>query len=113
MIGHSKRLEFRYIKEKIWSQIKGRESKLLSKARKAVLIQAMVQAIPLYIMNFFKLPKNLLHDINRGITGYWLGDDNVKRKIHWKRWESLCVSKLDRGLGFKDFESFNLAMLAK
>ena len=25
----------------------------------------------------------------------------------------MCVSKLDEGLGFKDFESFNLAMLAK
>ncbi|OMO57673.1 reverse transcriptase [Corchorus capsularis] len=28
-------------------------------------------------------------------------------------WDSLCVSKADGGLGFKDFETFNLALLAK
>ena len=113
MIGRSKQMEFRYIQERIWARIKGWGRRLLSKAGKAVLIQAIVQAIPLYVMNCFKLPKNLIHDIHRVVAGYWWGDENGKRKIHWKRWEGVCVSKLDGGLGFKDFESFNLAMLAK
>ena len=37
----------------------------------------------------------------------------IKKIIHWRKWENLCVSKLDGSLGFKDFESFNLALLAK
>lgn len=32
-------------------------------------------------------------------------------EIHWKSWESVCTSKLDRGLEFCDFEAFNLALL--
>ena len=64
-------------------------------------------------MNCFKLPKNLLHDIDRIIVGYWWGDDVDKKRIHWRKWENLCVSKMHGGLGFKDFESFNLALLAK
>lgn len=32
--------------------------------------------------------------------------------IHWHHWDALCMAKFDRGLGFKDFESFNLALLA-
>lgn len=43
------------------------------------------------------------------IARFWWGGDIDKRKIHWKNWESLCVSKLDGGLGF---EAFDLALLA-
>ena len=47
------------------------------------------------------------------VAGYWWGDTSIKRKIHWKKWEDVCCSKMDGGLGFKELESFNLAMLAK
>ena len=86
MIGRSKCLEFRYIKERIWAIIKGWGKRLLSKAGKAVLIQAVAQAISLYVMNCFKLLRNLLDDINRVIAGYWWGDEDGRRRIHWRRW---------------------------
>ena len=73
----------------------------------------MAQAIPLYVMSCFKLPKGFCHEINMLMATYWWGDSDSKRRIHWKNWDSLCCSKLDGGLGFKDFESFNLALLAK
>ena len=70
-------------------------------------------AIPLFVMSCFKLPKSLCHDLNMLMAGYWWGDRDSKRRMHWKNWDSLCCSKLDGGLGFKDIESFNLALLAK
>ncbi|KAF5458627.1 hypothetical protein F2P56_022644, partial [Juglans regia] len=33
--------------------------------------------------------------------------------IQWKKWESLGLQKGKGGLGFRDLESFNLALLAK
>lgn len=33
--------------------------------------------------------------------------------MHWKSWESLCKPKTCGGLGFKDLEAYNLALLGK
>ena len=77
------------------------------------MIQAAGQALPLYAMSCFKLPKGFLHELNMLLAGFWWGDVGTKRKIHWKNWEFLCQSELDGGLGFKDMECFNMALLAK
>ncbi|OMO64624.1 reverse transcriptase [Corchorus capsularis] len=41
------------------------------------------------------------------------GENHDWKKIHWHSWTDLCVSRMDGGLGFRDFEAFNLSLLAK
>ncbi|OMO53282.1 Endonuclease/exonuclease/phosphatase [Corchorus capsularis] len=113
MIGRSKRVELEAIKDRLWKRIKGWNSKILSIAGRAVLIQVVAQAIPTYLMSCFKFPKTFLMELNQMIARIWWGGSDSRRKIHWKSWEDLCVFKLDGGLGFRDFETFNLALLAK
>ena len=113
MFGRSKAREFKCIKEKLVVRINGWNKRLLSQAGRGVLIQAIGLTVPLYAMSYFLLPRGFIHEINMILAGYWWGDCGSKKKVHWKAWDSLCCSKLDGGLGFKDFESFNLALLAK
>ncbi|OMO90460.1 putative ribonuclease H protein [Corchorus capsularis] len=113
MIGRSKRVELQLIKYRLWKRLQSWSGRLLSIAGKSVLIQSVAQAIPTYLMSCFRFPKTFVHDLNKLIAKFWWGSTDSKRRIRWKSWDSSCTSKLDGGLGFRDFESFNLALLAK
>jgi hypothetical protein len=64
-------------------------------------------------MMVFKIPKNICKGISDTISQFWWGDDDDKKRIHWKAWWKLCIPKKNGGMGFRDLESFNLALLAK
>uniref|UniRef100_A0A7N2L2S7 Uncharacterized protein n=1 Tax=Quercus lobata TaxID=97700 RepID=A0A7N2L2S7_QUELO len=64
-------------------------------------------------MGCFKLPKSLCKDIGSLIRKFWWGYKGEARKIHWVAWNKLCLPKSQGGLGFRDIENFNLALLGK
>ncbi|OMO52435.1 reverse transcriptase [Corchorus capsularis] len=113
MIGKNRKRELQFIKERLAKRVSLWQNKLFSIAGKAVMIQSVGQSILVYPMSVFCFPKGFIHELNMILAKFWWGDSVEKRKIHWKAWEELCVSKLDGRLGFRDFEAFNLALLAK
>ena len=54
-VGRAKKQSFNYIRERIWHKMQGWKEKLLSQAGREVLIKAVVQAMPTFTMNCFKL----------------------------------------------------------
>uniref|UniRef100_A0A5B7BWS0 Reverse transcriptase zinc-binding domain-containing protein n=1 Tax=Davidia involucrata TaxID=16924 RepID=A0A5B7BWS0_DAVIN len=87
--------------------------KLLSTAGREVLIKAVAQAIPTYMMSCFKIPIAICDAINKMVSNFWWGQRDAERQLHWLSWENLCKSKDEGGVGFWDMEAFNLALLAK
>ncbi|XP_021721016.1 uncharacterized protein LOC110688556 [Chenopodium quinoa] len=57
IIGRSKKVIFALLKERIWRKLQGWKEKLLSKPGKEVMIKAVAQAIPTYMMSIFKIPE--------------------------------------------------------
>ena len=113
MVGRKKKASLNFIKDRVWGKLQGWKEKLLSQAGKEVLLKAVVQAIPTFAMSCFRLPIGLCQDIEMLIWKFWWGQRGDRRKIHWAKWEVLCQSKSEGGLGFKDLCKFNKAMLAK
>jgi len=112
-VGRQKKACLNQVEEWIWVKMQGWKKKLLSQAGKEVMIKAVVQSIPTYSMSVFRLPIGLLKDIEAVIRKFYWGCLENSRKIHWVKWETLCSSKLVRGMGFRDLRLFNNAMFGK
>ncbi|XP_024172054.1 uncharacterized protein LOC112178075 [Rosa chinensis] len=101
-VGKSKIARFKYLKEKVSKKLIQWKSKILSSAGKEILIKAVTQVMPSYAMNCYLLPKSLCDDIHRLCASFFWGDREGKRKIHWRSWEKLCLTKHEGGMGFKN-----------
>jgi hypothetical protein len=112
-VGRSKSGVFKYLKDRIWKKIQGWLEQILASGGKEVLIKSVAQAIPVFSMSCFKLPRGLCSAINSMLQSFWWGCKDGKRKTCWVSWETMCSPKFAGGLGFRDIELFNLAMLAR
>ena len=91
----------------------GRKEKLLSKARKEILIKVVAQAIPTYSLSCFKIPDTLCDELTSMIRNFRWGEKDDERKLAWLNWEKLRMPKSRGSMGFKQLKPFNLALLAK
>ncbi|CAJ2657203.1 unnamed protein product [Trifolium pratense] len=112
-IGRSKNQVFNFLQEKIWKKLKGWKERNLSFAGRGILIKAVAQAIPNYIMSSFLIPKEVCAQMEKMICNFWRGSTTDSRKIHWINWQKICRQKKTGGLGFRELRAFNEALLAK
>ncbi|KAA3476720.1 reverse transcriptase [Gossypium australe] len=64
-------------------------------------------------MSCFLLPKTLCTELENVMNAFWWNKNNEKRGMHWCDWKSLCTLKKEGGMGFRDLNCFNIALLAK
>ncbi|XP_057770939.1 uncharacterized protein LOC130990727 [Salvia miltiorrhiza] len=109
----NKRLQFGYLLDRVEKKLAGWSQRDFSAGGKEVLIKAVVQAVPTYAMQCFRIPDAICDGIHRLCAGFWWGDKEDKRRMHWARWERLCRPKDKGGMEFRNLKNFNKALLAK
>uniref|UniRef100_A0A803P3N7 RNase H type-1 domain-containing protein n=1 Tax=Cannabis sativa TaxID=3483 RepID=A0A803P3N7_CANSA len=58
---------------------------------KEVLLKAVIQAIPSYVMSCYKLPTSICQKIEKLMAQFWWGSFGKNSKTHWKSWDLLKI----------------------
>lgn len=88
-----KRIQFGYIRDRVQRKLAGWKNRSFSAGGKEVLIKSVIQAVPTFAMSCFRLPESIGADINRLCAGFWWGDEEDHKKMHWAKWVDLCRPK--------------------
>lgn len=77
------------------------------------MINSVLASLPQYYFSFFKVPKTVIKEMVRIQQNFlWGGSEDVK-KMAWVRWSKICLPKEMGGLGVRNMEIFNTALLGK
>lgn len=77
-----------------------------------MLINSVLSSPPLYFFSFFKAHKKVKELVR--LQGQLLWDGDMEnRKIAWVKWSKGSLPKDKGGLGIKNLEAFNIALLSK
>nr|GEV15128.1 hypothetical protein [Tanacetum cinerariifolium] len=97
--------------DKVRSRISNWKNKFLSCAGRLQLIASILESIQVNWCTVFLLPKTVIKEINSLLMGFLWCNGKLSRgkaKIAWKK---ICKPKSHGGLGLKDLEIWNKALL--
>lgn len=84
------------------------ENKFVSLGGRIVLLNAVLNSIPIFYLTFMKMSLKVWRRIVRIQREFSLGG-----KIKWVRWSLVCKPKEEGSLGVRDVRAVNLSLLAK
>jgi len=77
------------------------------------IINYVLTTLPIYLLSFYRIPKKVVQKIVSIQRNFLWGGDNDISKIPWVKWDTVCLPKVRGGLGIKDLNKFNEALLGK
>jgi len=102
-IGHTKKRKVHFVDliKKIQNKLHVWKGKVLSFGGKSVLINHVLQSLPIYMLSAIVPPKCVLYDIHRIFAKFLWNFKEERRAKHWIAWPDICLPKEEGGLGFR------------
>jgi hypothetical protein len=91
----------------VWS------NKYVSLGGRIVLLNSVLNAIPIFYLSFMKIPVLFWKQIRRIQREFLWGCRRGQRKVNWIKWDVVCLPKKKGGLGVRDVRVVNISLLTK
>ncbi|KAH9725573.1 putative ribonuclease H protein [Citrus sinensis] len=104
---------YQSILDKVDIRLSGWNAAHLSFAGRVTLAQSVIQAMPIYAMQTTMLPASVRHRIDKSCRRFIWDGRSKSPKMCMVGWDKICLPKSSGGLGFKNLEVMNHALLMK
>ena len=101
------------IEERFRKRLANWKRQYISKGGRLTLIRSCLSNLPTYVMSLFRLPRRVKIRLEKIQRDFLWGGGNLERKIHFVKWDIVCLSKVKCGLGIRGLLNFNKALLGK
>ncbi|CAJ2647958.1 unnamed protein product [Trifolium pratense] len=88
-------------------------NKYVSLGGRIVLLNAVLNAIPIFYLSFIKIPVLVWKKVRRIQREFLWGSKGGRNRISWVKWDTVCKPKKLGGLGVRDIRAVNISLLAK
>jgi hypothetical protein len=105
---------YSFVLDKFKAKLSTYKANKLSHAARLVLIKSVFSSIPVYYMTNIMFSKKLLPQIRGVIRDFWwtgVQDENATKPLYLKAWTEICKPTREGGLGIRDLEAVNKALL--
>ncbi|GAU29496.1 hypothetical protein TSUD_360410 [Trifolium subterraneum] len=88
-------------------------NKHISLGGRIVMINAVLNAIPIFHLSFLKMPVLVWKKVVRIQREFLWGCVRGGKKVSWVKWSVVCKDKAKGGLGVRDIRLVNISLLSK
>ncbi|XP_074318592.1 uncharacterized protein LOC141655409 [Silene latifolia] len=99
--------------EKICSRIHNYGAKKFFYAERLVLVKSVLSTLHSYWASMFVLPNGIISRIEATCRNFLWDNSSDYRKVPLVAWEKVCCTKEEGGLGIKDQETINKALIGR
>ncbi|GAU20544.1 hypothetical protein TSUD_131020 [Trifolium subterraneum] len=99
--------------DRIRKRLSGWKCKNLSFGGRLILLKSVLPSIPVYFLSFFKAPSGIISTLESIFCHFFWGGCEVNRKIAWIKWDTICLNRVNGGLGVRRLKEFNISLLGK
>ncbi|WMV21122.1 hypothetical protein MTR67_014507 [Solanum verrucosum] len=111
--GRSNSGYFEDLIRKVAKRIFPWHNKFLSFGGKQVLVNHVLQSLPIYLLSAMNPTKKVMEQIHQIFAKFFWGNiEGVKGK-HWVAWRDMCLPNEEGGIGFRQIQDINKALFAK
>ncbi|XP_072074464.1 uncharacterized protein [Arachis hypogaea] len=111
--NRKKKEDFKSIIERTKSKLKGWKANCLSLAGRITLAQTVISPMLNFDMLHTKIPIGICNEVEKCQRKFIWGENSNTRKLHAVKWDTLCKTKINGGLGMRKLHIMNDAFFMK